>query len=80
MIYEYNNINFVNMATHEEIGEEAILISGIHYDVENSNMNNKSIQYCRWDEDTTHLMVYMNDDLSDSDKTILDDIVNNNSD
>ena len=75
-IYKYENIeNEPDMAIY---GSGDILESGIHYDVENLDMINKSITGCFWDEDDACLCIYFTDELSQSDKNILDQIVNDN--
>lgn len=94
MKYIYNNIeNEPDLITssiksrieaNEEVSGEMIvvfyeeIISGIHYDVEISNMTDKSIEYCLWNESTEELDIYFTNELSSEDKIILDDIVNNN--
>ena len=50
-------------------------LSTIHDDVATSEMTDKNIVYCRWDEDTEILKVVWTDTLSAGDKTILDGIV-----
>lgn len=54
-------------------------LSGIHDDVAISEMTDKNISYCRWDEDTELLRVYWDDALSGEDESILDQIVVDNS-
>lgn len=54
-------------------------MDGIHYDVENSDMDNKNIQYCDWNFTTQDLDIYWDVELSSEDKTKLDTIVSNNS-
>jgi hypothetical protein len=51
----------------------------IHIDISNSEMIDKSIEWCRWDEDTTILQVKYTNVLSSEDKIILDQIVENDS-
>jgi len=76
MEYHYDNITYApNLATYAD----SVQVSGIHYDVANSDMSNKSISYCRWDEDMHELHVYFGYELSTEDKTKLDVIVANNS-
>lgn len=43
--------------------------------VKESEMQNRSIQYCSWDEKTRTLTVYFESELLQSDKDILDNIV-----
>lgn len=63
MIYEYKDIlNSPDLAN-------------IHIDIANSVMTNKSIEWCRWDEDLTLLRIKFESTLSPSDKLSLDDIV-----
>ena len=77
MEYYYDNIaNIPNLSTHDV---DDVQVSGIHYDVANSDMSNKSISYCRWDEDVEELHVHFAIELSAEDKTKLDTIVANNS-
>ena len=51
----------------------------IMIDVETSEMTNKSINRCKWEESLELLYVYFDTDLDTSDKDILDTIVANNS-
>lgn len=51
----------------------------IHIDVEASEMTNKDIDYCIWNEDDEILRVYWTGSLDANDKTELDTIVANNS-
>jgi hypothetical protein len=75
--YEYNDItNRPNLGSTNAQHE---IISGIHYDVPNSDMTDKSIEGCRWDEDGAHLSIWFANALSAGDKTKLDTIVTNNS-
>jgi len=77
MKYEYENIvDEPNLATCDE---EGTLISGIHYDVENSAMTDKSIEFCTWWERDSKLEVVFTNELSAGDKTLLDQIVDANS-
>ena len=55
-----------------------IACSGIEYDIENSEMTNKAVEYCRWDEETSILIIVFDVELSISDKNLLDDIVEKN--
>jgi len=74
MEYTYNNIIPIpDLLTYNDNEE---MISGIHYDVINSEMTNKNIDYCLWHEET--LYIYYDTELSQEDKTILDSIVENN--
>jgi len=76
MDYEYENkTEPPNLATCDE---EGILVSGIHYDVENSDMTDKSIEYCTWWERDAKLLVVFTNELSAGDKTLLDQIVEAN--
>jgi len=52
--------------------------SGIQPDVLASEMTNKTIEWCRWDEDTELLEISFTDALDAGDKTILDGIVASN--
>ena len=47
----------------------------IHADVAASDMTDKSIQWCRWDEEEADLEVVFQNELSTGDKAILDGIV-----
>jgi hypothetical protein len=51
----------------------------IHIDVASSEMTNKTVQWCRWDQDTGILIVCFESVLNESDKAILDTIVQNDS-
>jgi hypothetical protein len=53
-------------------------LDGITSDVAASAMTDKSLEYCRWDEDDEILQVIFTNDLSAGDKSILDTIVANN--
>lgn len=65
MKYIYNNItNSPNLQyIHLEITESG------------STMENKSIEWCRWDEDPSTLQINFENELSSSDKTKLDLII-----
>ena len=67
MLYEYDDI------------ADSPDTKQIHIDVGLSEMTDKNIEYCRWDEDTEILKVYWTDELSSGDKGLLDTIVANNS-
>ena len=58
---------------------QAVDIHQIHIDVAASAMTDKTIEWCRWDEDNTTLQVEFTNVLSGADKTKLDTIVTNNS-
>lgn len=47
----------------------------IHIEVTNSIMEDKSIEWCRWDEDTKILKIVFSNELSSSDKNKLDLII-----
>lgn len=51
----------------------------IHLDVAASEMTDKAIEWCRWDEVTEILKVVFTNELIAGDKTILDGIVVANS-
>lgn len=51
----------------------------IHLDVAASEMTDKTIEWCRWDEATGILKIVFTNTLSAPDKTILDNIVVDNS-
>lgn len=53
-------------------------LSKIHLDVANSEMIDKGIDWCRWDEDTEILEAVFINELNESDKSILDSIIQNN--
>lgn len=77
MEYHYENtIHSPNLATFD-IND--VRISGIHHDVGNSDMSDKSIVSCRWDEDEAMLHIVFGFELSAEDKQKLDTIVSNNS-
>jgi hypothetical protein len=78
MEYTYQNItNTPNLASADLNGD---VISGVYYDVLHSDMLNKSINYCRWDDGVHVLLVYVDGSvLSEADKNMLDVIVENNS-
>jgi hypothetical protein len=64
--YEY--INVVNIPD----------LLGIHEDVASSEMTNKDIEFCRWDEDIATVKVIFAEALSPEDLAILDGIVASN--
>lgn len=77
MDYEYEDITEQpNIAT---VDDEGVLVSGIHYDVANSEMTDKSIEYCTWWQNEEKLLVVFTNELSTEDKAILDQIVADNS-
>ena len=79
--YTYTNItNKPNLSTWElqSGSENPILVSGIHYDTINSEMSDKSLEGCFWDEDFSILKIYFDQTLSEADETILDNIVSEN--
>lgn len=51
----------------------------IHIDINDSSMTDKSIEWCRWDENIQILKIVFTNELSANDKNILDSIVDNNS-
>ena len=53
-------------------------LDDIHLDVSASDMVDKSIEYCRWDEKTQLLKVIFTNELSSGDKNKLDIIISNN--
>ena len=62
MKYIYNKIDEPNLLT-------------IHNEVLNSVMNNKSLEYCTWDEDLKELEIVFINELNIEDKNILDLII-----
>lgn len=50
----------------------------IHTDVEGSDMTNKDLEWCRWDEKYNRLMIVFIEELSSEDKSKLDLIIENN--
>jgi len=60
---------------HYENKPNSLVLTYIHDEVTASAMTDKSIEYCRWDEDGAHLCVTFTNELSAGDKTILDGIV-----
>jgi len=75
MEYTYSNImNKPDLATLNDSGE---LISGISYDILNSEMTNKELQWCFWDESSQQLVISFLNTLHFSDKIILNLIVAN---
>ena len=67
MLYEYTN-----KTTMPNLDQ-------IHLDVASSEMTDKTIEWCRWDELTEILKVIFTNELIVADKTILDTIATNNS-
>jgi len=67
MLYEYTN-----KTTMPNLDQ-------IHLDVAASEMTDKTIEWCRWDELTDILKVVFTNTLIAGDKTILDAIVVDNS-
>jgi len=65
MIYNYENI--VNSPDFVQI----------KLDIDNSAMTDKNVIGFRWDEDTEILKIEWNEELSEGDKTILDNIISN---
>ena len=65
VIYEYNSI--INSPNLEYIQEEVL----------ESEMTNKTIEYCRWNEENSILLVFFTNSLSGDDKAILDTVVSN---
>jgi transcription initiation factor IIE alpha subunit len=63
MIYHYNIQNQISL-------------DYIHEQVALSLMEDKNIDYCRWDEDEGDLEIYWTTELSDADYSILTQIVN----
>jgi len=49
----------------------------IHCCVCNSEMLNKTIEYCRWDKSTKILIINFTNELSVDDKALLDTIISN---
>ena len=53
----------------------------LHLDITNSDMDDKSVEWCRWDENPIDehsakcLHVYFTNELSSSDETKLDNII-----
>ena len=78
MVSEYDYYDVYNEPNIGTWTIDGTLISGIIYDVENSEMENKSLEYCTWHEKEGLLKCVFNTALSESDKTILDTIVENN--
>jgi hypothetical protein len=67
------------MITYKYIDKQTgINLRAIHEDIGTSGMTDKSISWCRWDEDEALLSVYFDNDLSAEDKEKLDIIVENN--
>jgi len=73
--YIYNNLSVCPTLA---CGEEETMDYGIHYDIINSSMTNKNIQYCRYDEAEEELHIFWDVELSQADKDILDQIVLDN--
>ncbi len=76
MTYDYTNIETSPNLSSADIN--GVLASGIHYDVENSAMTDKTLEYCTWHEDTQLLIVVFTGTLSGADKALLDGIVTDN--
>jgi hypothetical protein len=54
------------------------LCSGVLYDIQNSEMTDKNIDYLSWEEEESKIYVYFQNELSSNDKTILDQIISDN--
>lgn len=80
MDYDYTGIETQpNIATWGYNPEgQLVLISGIQYDVANSEMTDKGIVSGTWWHDTALLRLVFTNELSSADKTILDAIVEAN--
>ena len=78
-IYEgvINEPNIETGYTEPSTGEYH-MTSGIHFDVPLSDMTNKNIQYCMWEQGKALLHVYWDAELTSEDKSKLDVIVANN--
>jgi hypothetical protein len=72
---EYKYFNRATSPNLKALDEEGVLISGIHYDIENSTMDNKNVDWCRWDEDTQCVTIYFDEALTTADKDKLDTIM-----
>ncbi len=72
MQYKYKNINNPNLGTWDELGE---LVSGIKYDILNSDMTEKNILVCMWEEKDLTVILEFSTELSDSDNNILNNIM-----
>lgn len=74
--YLYTGIyDHPNIATYNDQHE---LISGIHYDVANGDMTDKSLIGCDWDQGSGEMKVWFENTLSSADEDKLDIIVDNN--
>lgn len=68
-----------NIATEVKNEEgKFVLVSGILFDINGSEMTNKDIQSCTWRENAQTLTIVWDGTLTTDDKTILDGIVANN--
>ena len=54
-------------------------LSQIHLDIAASEMTSKTIEFCRWDEETELLKVNFTGTLSGADESTLGTIIKNNS-
>ena len=72
MIYNYEINNLPNLGTWNENGE---LVSGIKYDILNSEMVNKNLLVCLWKEKTKLVKIEFLGELQLTDKIILDNII-----
>lgn len=52
-----------------------INLLSIHTEISNSAMNNKSLEYCIWDEESSKLEIIFTNELDIEDKNILDLII-----
>jgi len=75
MKYVYYDIHSANLKTIDESGT---VLSGIHKCVADSEMTNKNLNSCTWDEDSEILEIEFTGELVSADKDILDLIVSGN--
>ena len=75
MIYGFNNIS--NKPILSDFNESDELIGGIHYDVSISDLQDKSLKSCTWDEDTQILTLKFENELIQQDLDKLTNIIQN---
>ena len=79
MSHEYTYTGIVNEPNIKTVDSDGNPISGINYDVQNSDMTEKVCEFGTWYGATSILKLTMGSELSGSDKKTLDGIVEDNS-
>jgi len=74
---EYTYLNIMNKPDLSTLNDSGELISGISYDILNSEMIDKELQWCFWDGDSQQLVISFLNPLHFSDKIILNSIITN---